>query len=714
MENDSFQCHTYLIVDGDESILIDSGSMLEFEDVKRKIESLIDISNIKYLVAHHQDPDVCANMPAFEKAIARDDLQVVSHSRNFALIKHYGLTSKFYVIEEHNYQLKTQHYDLLFVTTPYSHAPGAFVTYLQEQKVLFSSDIFGGVEESWHFYAKSDYFDEIKLFHENYMPSRDILNYSLNKIDKLDLELIAPQHGSIIQKEYIHPLIDSLKKLECGLYIQDAYRVSLLEEEEKEKKLNNKLNTIMDLQDNIIVLSKNGHRITYINEAFFRFAPYENLQEFKKHHNCICDLFIELDGEKYLKSKYDNKTWVEHIVENKEKQFFASIKGRDGEQHLFEVVAKKLDDEHLMIFYDVTVHEKNMDLVDIISHMQGIYFAVTNMQGTIINLSNSLQKELNLDDGVIGTKNIDTLINKKDREKFLKAIQINDSSTSELVLEGNHVKIPVLMQGYFGMINQIPIRITSFIDLREIKKLQKETHTKDLLLMQQSKLAQMGEMVSMIAHQWRQPLNAISAATIKNRMKYEMGLLEGEEFNSSEQFIQDQCQKMSKVIDTFMNFSKNGGKEENFKFEEVVEVVTNLIDGQLSSHGIDLDIDISHPLEIFGDASMLEQIIVNILMNARDAYDENKDLINKTIIIKVVGKCVEIIDFAGGIDESKQEKIFMPYFTTKEQGKGTGLGLYMSKKIMKEHFKGDIYYVGVDKQSKFILDFEPTRGGGVK
>jgi len=69
MENDVFQCHTYLIVDGDESVLIDSGSMLEFAEVKKKIESVIDIKNIKYMVAHHQDPDVCANMPAFEEAM---------------------------------------------------------------------------------------------------------------------------------------------------------------------------------------------------------------------------------------------------------------------------------------------------------------------------------------------------------------------------------------------------------------------------------------------------------------------------------------------------------------------------------------------------------------------------------------------------------------------------------------------------------------------
>ena len=184
MENDDFQCHTYLVVDGKESILIDPGSMLEFETVKKKIESIIDINDIEYIVAHHQDPDVCANIPAFEKSIEREDLTIISHSRNFALIKHYGITSKHYVIEEHDYRLKTRRFDLMFLTTPYAHAPGAFVTYLKNEKILFSSDIFGALEKSWHFYANENYFEEIKGFHENYMPSQDILNYALEKIEK--------------------------------------------------------------------------------------------------------------------------------------------------------------------------------------------------------------------------------------------------------------------------------------------------------------------------------------------------------------------------------------------------------------------------------------------------------------------------------------------------------------------------------------------------
>jgi len=169
---------------------------------------------------------------------------IVTHPRNITLIKHYGIKSSYYDIEKHDYKLYTKNYSLKFLTTPYAHAPGAFVTYNQENKILFSSDIFGGLEESWHFWANDDYFKEIKLFHEDYMPSQDILSYSLEKFKKLDLEMIAPQHGSLIKKRCIPSLIENLQNLKCGLYIEESYKNSMVYKNKllheavvKEKKL---------------------------------------------------------------------------------------------------------------------------------------------------------------------------------------------------------------------------------------------------------------------------------------------------------------------------------------------------------------------------------------------------------------------------------------------------------------------------------------------
>jgi flavorubredoxin len=127
------------------------------------------------------------------------------------------------------FELNIDGYKLKFFTTPYCHSPGAFVTYDLQTKVLFSSDLFGGLEESWHFYADENYYKEIEGFHMAYMPSKDILNYALRKIENLDIELIAPQHGSIIKREHIKPLIDKMKEMECGLYIEKQYSENLTE-----------------------------------------------------------------------------------------------------------------------------------------------------------------------------------------------------------------------------------------------------------------------------------------------------------------------------------------------------------------------------------------------------------------------------------------------------------------------------------------------------
>ncbi len=230
LRGDPFQCHPYFIDNGDESVLIDPGSMIEFEETIRKLRSITDLKNIKYIVLHHQDPDLVAAVPEIEKLIDRDDLQIITHSRMTVLIKHYMVTSAYYEIDKQGLVLEASNgLKLQFLTTPYCHSPGAFVTYEPQTKTLFSGDIFGGIEESWEFYAKEDYFQKAKQFHQEYMPSKDIFNYALNKIEKLDIDLIAPQHGSLIKKDYIASLIKDMKALDCGLYIEEKYNEELLD-----------------------------------------------------------------------------------------------------------------------------------------------------------------------------------------------------------------------------------------------------------------------------------------------------------------------------------------------------------------------------------------------------------------------------------------------------------------------------------------------------
>jgi len=220
LEDDPFQCHVYLIEHGDQSVLFDPGSRLTFKHTLEKIEQVIPFDNIRYFVCHHQDPDITAAMPEIDEMITRDDAVLVSHWRAEALLKHYGLDLQFWLVEEHDWALDLGGRKLQFVFTPYAHFPGAFVTFDEQTGTLFSSDIFGGFTEGFSLVAKDEgYFENLKPFHEHYIPSRDIMRYTINNLRVLPLKMIAPQHGSIIPHHLIDFMMEQLSALECGLYM---------------------------------------------------------------------------------------------------------------------------------------------------------------------------------------------------------------------------------------------------------------------------------------------------------------------------------------------------------------------------------------------------------------------------------------------------------------------------------------------------------------
>ncbi len=220
LEDDLFQCHSYLIESGDQSVLIDPGSALTFPATLKKIEEITAFDNIRYFVCQHQDPDITASLPRINEMVTREDARIVSHWRAVALLRHYGLEIPFWNIEEHNWQLDLGGRRLTFVLTPYLHFPGAFCTFDSRTKTLFSSDIFGGFTENWTLYARDEgYFDSMRAFHEHYMPSRDILRHAMDRFDAMDINTIAPQHGSMIPKPLIKFMINRLKTMECGLFM---------------------------------------------------------------------------------------------------------------------------------------------------------------------------------------------------------------------------------------------------------------------------------------------------------------------------------------------------------------------------------------------------------------------------------------------------------------------------------------------------------------
>jgi len=226
---------------------------------------------------------------------------------------------------------------------------------------------------------------------------------------------------------------------------------------------------------------------------------------------------------------------------------------------------------------------------------------------------------------------------------------------------------------------------------------------KDAYLLHQSRLAQMGEMLSMIAHQWKQPLSSISAVQISIRMAIELERFDLRDEKQREEFLEfvhkkldkiaTNTKNLSQIISNFSDFYKPNKKAEVLKLDEVIMKAYSLVEDNMDANNISISMSLHSDAVVRLHENEFTQVILNLLNNARDqvierriedakikikSYDENGDTV------------LEISDNALGIDEEIIENVFDPYFSTKLDKNGTGLGLYMSKQIIEEHHNGNI------------------------
>ena len=252
----------------------------------------------------------------------------------------------------------------------------------------------------------------------------------------------------------------------------------------------------------------------------------------------------------------------------------------------------------------------------------------------------------------------------------------------------------------------------SLIACKNIEKLRAQ----DKQLFQQSRLAQMGEMISMIAHQWRQPLGTISSTVMNMQLKIMTG-----HFNVKTQSGADACeefllkklknienyvQTLSTTIDDFRNFYNPNKAKKTVSIHEPIQKSMDIIKASMESHGIMIEEDYHSKREILMADSEMMQVFLNIFKNAQDNFQE-KNITDASIMIRTTdtkeGIMIEIADNGGGIPEAVIQKIFDPYFSTKDEKNGTGLGLYMSKTIIQEHHDGLLTVHNRDKGACFTI-----------
>lgn len=264
--------------------------------------------------------------------------------------------------------------------------------------------------------------------------------------------------------------------------------------------------------------------------------------------------------------------------------------------------------------------------------------------------------------------------------------------------KGNYdVRVKTCLNDELGEVNSAFNKMAQTISQhnKELETKVQESVEKNLqqsrVMMQQNRLVAMGEMINNIAHQWRQPLNTLGLILQKFELFHQRKMLTDEKIRDSVSKGMLQIEKMSSTIDDFRDFFKQDKEKQVFYIKELVDETVELMGTTLELDGIIFRDDIDPTTEIHAYKNELAQVVINIVNNARDALVE-RDHKDKWIHIgcRVEDEVMimEIEDNAGGIPANIIDKIFDPYFSTKEEGQGTGIGLYMSKTIIEDNMGG--------------------------
>jgi signal transduction histidine kinase len=367
----------------------------------------------------------------------------------------------------------------------------------------------------------------------------------------------------------------------------------------------NKKQSILDSQKNIIVIT-NGKEIIDANQRLYDFYEnIKNLDDFKKKHTCICTTFLDMHNENYIINKlYDNKNWAEYTLENQNKNFRVAIKNTEDEIRHFSINCSQITPENFIIatFTDITQ----------------------------------------------------------------EIIQIE------------------------------------------------ENKEKDRILFQQSKISAVTDILKNISHQWRQPLSVISTITSGMKLQKELNILLDKDFSDSCDAIITNTNKLSHTIENFSNFFNSDDKHSRFSLVEILENTKEFMNSIFEKNHIECTFIYDKDFILNCSKTDFSQAILNILDNSIYALVNNQDINNRFIFIEFNNHILQIKDTGNGINENIISKILEPYFTTKHQSFGVGLGLHMVNELFVKNLGYKIAINNINfnyknkdyKGTNFIINFD--------
>lgn len=334
----------------------------------------------------------------------------------------------------------------------------------------------------------------------------------------------------------------------------------------------------------------------------------------------------------------------------------------------------------------------------------------------ILNFNNQARKDFDL----IEFSSINLYINEKYKEKFIRWIStysyFEEDLEVELNLEHKKATRKFRIKG-----NKHPCKDKIFLFFIDIQdeydcKLQLElklnneieqVRLKNDILIYQSKLAEIGESIQNIAHQWRQPLNHISTTVMNLEYKIENDELTNDYLLKNMKEIDDITNNLSNVLDDFLKFFKPDIKKQKFDLVDIYKDIIKFTNYKLAKR--DNIVIVYNTQELFLESfrNEITQVLLILINNSIDAIDTNKQSSNFNIEINHYAKCnslfIEVIDNAGGINEKIIDKIWEPYFSTKVKEKGVGIGLYIVKVIIQNHLNGMTCVESTNNKTKFTI-----------
>lgn len=463
------------------------------------------------------------------------------------------------------------------------------------------------------------------------------------------------------------------------------------------------LQAVEDSSQNFIITAI-GDKIERVNRSFLDFTQFKDLSSFYLKHHCISELFLKREG--YLSNQMNGEHWFSYVT-NRPDTLHKAIMKKNNTEYIFlvETTLINIDNKQRSItsLIDITEFENLQTRFKLAINGTKDGLWDWNLLTNDVYFSARWKKQLGYEDHELKNELLtwEERVHPDDLEQANIDIKLNIDKKTPIYENQHRLKhkdgswVWILDRGQtIYDENNRPVRMVGFhTDITEKKQIEQELHDKEEMMIAQSRNAAMGEMISMIAHQWRQPLSVISMGANNIMADIELEILNEKNLKNISTEIIIQTNELSNTIDDFRSFFQPKKEKEYISVDNVINDAIKIIGTSLDHNNVELHTSLRCVKKINTYSRELLQVILNILKNAKEMFVEN-NIKKRDIFINIKEDLdsieIDVKDNAGGIPMEVLPKIFDPYFTTKNEQNGTGLGLYMCKIIVEKHLNGEL------------------------